>query len=56
MKVKVEPFPTSEFEPDLAAVHLYDALRDREAEAGATLLLSDGVVSLLELFEQLLLI
>ena len=37
-------------------MHLDDAFRDREAESGATLLLSDGVVGLLKFLEELLLV
>ena len=51
-KENVEPRPNRELDPDASAVHLDDALRDREAEAGAALL-GDGVVGLLEFLEHL---
>jgi hypothetical protein len=35
--------------PDLPAVHLDDALGDREAQAGAALLAGDGIIGLLKL-------
>ena len=40
-------------DPDLAAVHLNDAFRYGESQAGATFLLGDGIVGLLELLKQL---
>jgi hypothetical protein len=39
--------------PDLAAVHLNDALRYGESQAGAALLAGDGVIGLLKLLKQL---
>jgi hypothetical protein len=36
-------------DPDLAAVHLDDAFGYSEAQAGAALLLGDGIVGLLKL-------
>ena len=51
-----EPLPISELDPELAAVHLDDAPRDRQAEAGAALLLGGGIVGLLELLEDLALV
>ena len=39
-------------DPDFAAVHLNDALRYSEPQAGATLLAGDGVVGLLKLLKQ----
>src|SRR5215469_10404741 len=39
--------------PDLAAVHLNDALRYGEPQAGAALLACDRIVGLLELLKQL---
>jgi hypothetical protein len=39
-------------DPDLAAVHLDDALGYSEAQAGATLLAGDSIVRLLELLKQ----
>ena len=53
MKRKVEPLPSSEFDPDAAAVHLDDPLRDREAKPGAALLARVRAVDLLELLEDL---
>jgi len=40
-------------DPDLSTVHLNDALRYGEAQAGATLLAGDGIVGLLKLLKQL---
>jgi hypothetical protein len=40
-------------DPDLAAMHLDDALRYGEPQAGAALLTGDGIVGLLELLKQL---
>jgi hypothetical protein len=40
-------------DPDLAAVHLDDALRYGEPQASAALLLGNGIVGLLELLKQL---
>src|SRR6516165_4761650 len=40
-------------DPDLAAVHLNDALRYGEPKTGAALLACDGIVGLLELLKQL---
>jgi hypothetical protein len=39
--------------PDFAPVHLNDALRYGEPQAGAALFLGDGIVGLLKLLEQL---
>ena len=39
-------------DPDLAAVHLNDPLGDGQPQAGATFLLGDGIVGLLELLKQ----
>src|SRR6266542_4092188 len=44
------------FHPDPPAVHLDDALGDRQAEAGSALLSRDRAVGLLELLEDLRLI
>jgi hypothetical protein len=38
--------------PDFAAVHLDDALRYGEPQAGATFLLGDGIIGLLKLLKQ----
>ena len=40
-------------DPDLAAVHLDDALRYGEPQASAAFLAGDGIVGLLEFLEQL---
>jgi hypothetical protein len=40
-------------DPNLAAVHLNDALRDGESQASAALLAGDGIIGLLKLLEQL---
>src|SRR6516164_5064900 len=40
-------------DPDLAAVHLNDPLGNGQSQAGATFLLGDGIVGLLELLKQL---
>jgi hypothetical protein len=40
-------------DPDSAAVHLNDALRYGQPQAGAALLARDGVVGLLKLLKQL---
>ena len=40
-------------DPNPAAVHLYNALRYGEAQAGAALLAGDGIVGLLEFLKQL---
>jgi len=40
-------------DPNPSAVHLNDALRYGEAQAGAALLASDGIVGLLKLLKQL---
>ena len=42
-----------QLDPDLAAVHLDDALRYDESQAGAALLLGNRIVGLLELLKQL---
>src|SRR6266516_5589622 len=44
------------FDPDAPAVHLDDALGDRQAEAGPALLAGDRAVGLLELLEDFRLI
>ena len=49
----VAPWPSSEFDRDRAALHLDNALRDREAEPGAALLAGVRAVDLLELLEDL---
>jgi hypothetical protein len=41
-------FARLRFDPDLAAVHLNDALRDCESQAGPALLAGDGIVGLLD--------
>ena len=53
---KVEPWPSSRFDPEPAAMHLDDAARDREPEAGAALGARRGIVGLLELLEDLRLV
>jgi hypothetical protein len=40
-------------DPDFASVHLNDALRYGEPQAGTALLLGNGVVGLLKLLKQL---
>ena len=40
-------------DPDSAAVHLNDALRDGKPQAGAAFLAGDGIIGLLELLKQL---
>src|SRR5262249_36587314 len=45
------PLALGRFEPDSAAVHLHDALRDREAQAGPAFRAGRRSVSLLELLE-----
>src|SRR5215469_17184733 len=42
----------SRLDPDLAAVHLNDPLGDGQPQAGAALLLGDGIVGLLEFLKQ----
>ena len=56
VKEKVEPWPRLGFDPDPAAMHLDDALGDRQPEPGAALLLRGRAVGLLELLEDLALI
>jgi hypothetical protein len=45
--------PDLGFQPNLASVHLNDALRDGEAEPSATLLARKRIVGLLEFLEEL---
>jgi hypothetical protein len=44
--------PGLRLDPDFAAVHLNDALRYGEAQAGAALLARDRIVGLLEFLKQ----
>jgi hypothetical protein len=49
VNANVEP----RLDPDLAAMHLNDALRYGQPQAGAALLAGDGIIGLLELLKQL---
>ena len=50
---KRRALPRLRLNPDPAAVHLNDALRYSQPQAGAALLAGDGIVGLLELLKQL---
>src|SRR5262249_4829363 len=50
---KRRTLPRLRLDPDLAAVHLNDALGYGKPQAGAALLAGDGIVCLLKLLEQL---
>ena len=51
VNANVDPLPRDRFHPDASAVHLDDAPRDGQAQAGAPLLAGIGAVGLLELVE-----
>ena len=53
---KVDPWPRLELDPQPAAMHFHNPLRNGEAEAGTAFFLCGGQIGLLELFEDFVLI